>query len=81
MNKPRNLSGHFRSIFTSGVNTPTTITSQRKSKVKEIEAARRDALCREIEEITGSPATRVARSIDGIRRRWNGIKGNGAGVE
>jgi hypothetical protein len=81
MNPPKNLSGHFSAIFTEGAIMATTITSRRKSRAREIEAARRDELCKEIEAITGKPAKRIARSIDGVNRRWNGVKGNASGSE
>lgn len=78
MNPPKNLCGHFASIYASGVVTPTTITSQRKSKVREHELAKRAAVAADIEALTGSRPAMIARSIDGISRRWTGVKSHGA---
>lgn len=78
MNTPKNLSGHFASIYAAGVNTPTTITSQRKSMVRAAELAKRALLAAEIEVLTGSRPAMIARSIDGVSRRWTGVKNHGS---
>jgi len=45
----------------------TTFTIERKSRARELEAAKREQL---IAEVGVAP---IARSIDGIRRRWNAV--------
>jgi hypothetical protein len=73
---PRNVRGHFRSLWINGgsILIPTTVTDQCKSRVREKELAKRDTVAAEIAAITGKPVARVARPIDGIVRRWNGVK-------
>lgn len=76
MHVPRNMRGHFSSLWTMGgpILVPTTVTSQRKSKVRAREMAKRAELCADIEVLTGKPAERISRSIDGVSRRWSGVK-------
>jgi hypothetical protein len=77
MNIPKNVRGHFASVWQKNGDslTATTVTSQRKSKAREKEAARRQAVAAEIENLTGSRPAMIARSIDGVCRRWTGVKG------
>jgi hypothetical protein len=72
------MSGHFRSLWARAgdILIPTTITSQYKSKAREREAAKKLALLDDIQELTGHPVSSVARSLDGIQRRWSGVKAN-----
>ena len=78
MRKPANMRGHFRSLWARAgdILIPTTITSQRKSRVKERETAKKQKLLDEIQELVGHPVSDVARSIDGVSRRWTGVKAN-----
>lgn len=80
MRIPMNMSGHFRSLWTQNGSSlvPTTVTNQRKSKVRAMENAKRQQLASEIEALCGSRPAMVARSIDGIERRWRGVKAYGA---
>lgn len=80
MRIPMNMSGHFRSLWTQNGSSlvPTTVTSQRKSKVRAMENAKRQLLASEIEALCGSRPAMVARSIDGVARRWTGIKSHAA---
>jgi hypothetical protein len=80
MYKSSKFRGHFSSLYGGrGTNmVSTTITTQYKSKAKDREAEKREALLREIESITGTPAQRVARSLDGVNRRWCGVAANKA---
>jgi hypothetical protein len=77
MNVPRKVSGHFRSLWQQQGPTliPTTVTNQYKSRRRQIESMKRDMICAELEQLTGKPVARVARSIDGVSRRWTGVKG------
>lgn len=76
MNIPNNTCGHFKSLWQSGgpILIPTTVTNQRKSRVRERELAKRAAVASDIEALTGTRPALIARSIDGIARRWNGVK-------
>jgi hypothetical protein len=78
MNEPSNARGHFASLWVKGgdIMIPTTITTQRKSKAREREAAKRAELVADLEKITGQKVRTVARSIDGVTRRWTGVKSN-----
>lgn len=80
MRTPMNNSGHFRSLWTMAGNVliPTTVTSQKKSKTRAKEQAKREQLAKEIEAIAGERPAMIARSIDGVERRWKGVKANGA---
>lgn len=77
MNVPKNVRGHFASLWqkTGEILIPTTITTQRKSKAREKEATRREQMAVEIEHLTGKRPAMIARSIDGVNRRWTGIRG------
>ena len=77
MNIPKNVRGHFASLWqkSGDILIPTTITSQRKSKAREKEAAKRALVAADIEKLTGSRPALVARSIDGVNRRWTGVRG------
>lgn len=70
------MCGHFRSLWARAgdILIPTTITSQRKSKVAAREAAKKQQLLDEIQELVGHPVSSVARSVDAIQRRWSGVK-------
>jgi hypothetical protein len=76
MSLPRNVRGHFASLWVPGgpILIPTTITSHYKSKAREREIARRARLAAELEALTGQKTKLIARSIDGISRRWTGVK-------
>lgn len=76
MRTPANNCGHFRSLWarSGDILIPTTITSQRKSKVRAREAAKKQALLDEIQELVGHPVSDIARSLDGVQRRWTGVK-------
>lgn len=76
---PVNVSGHFRSLWTpmGNVMVPTTVTNQRKSRARAKESAKREQLAQEIEAAFGSRPAMIARPIDGITRRWVGVKSNG----
>lgn len=80
MNILKNVRGHFASLWqkSGDILIPTTITTQRKSKAREKEAARRELMAAEIEKLAGSRPAMIARSIDGVNRRWHGVKGHGA---
>ena len=68
--------GHYSALWMPDdrVGIPTTITSQRKSHARELEAAKRNKLIAEM-ELTSGPIPRYAKSYDSINRRWLGIKG------
>jgi hypothetical protein len=74
---PKNVRGHFRSLWTNGggILIPTTITTQRKSRVREREMAKRQLVADAIEKLAGTRPAMIARPIDGVIRRWNGIRG------
>lgn len=76
MSLPRNVRGHFASLWIPGgpILIPTTITSHFKSKAREKEAAKKAQLAAELEVLTGDKTKLIARSIDGIARRWTGVK-------
>lgn len=80
MNKPKRTHGHFRSLWsrTSDILIPTTITTQRKNRSHEKEMTKRAQLVSELKQLTGADQyVTVAKSLDGVRRRWNGVKGSG----
>jgi hypothetical protein len=56
----------------------TTYTLQQKRFVVQEEAAKRKRLLAELAIVAGGPVPSVARSLDGIQRRWKGIKGGGS---
>lgn len=75
--KPPNFPrGHFRSLWqkTGDVLIPTTVTNQVKSRVRERELAKRQLMADEIEKLVGCRPAMIARSIDGVNRRWVGVK-------
>lgn len=74
--KPANSSGHFRSLWqrAGDVLIPTTVTNQIKSKARERELAKRLLMADEIEKLVGCRPAMIARSIDGVSRRWTGVK-------
>lgn len=76
MRSPANNCGHFRSLWARAgdILIPTTITSHRKSKARAKEAAKKQVLLDEIQELVGHPVSDIARSIDGVQRRWSGVK-------
>lgn len=80
MRVPMNMSGHFRSLWTpmGNVMVPTTITTQKKSKARAKESAKREQLAQEMQAAFGTRPAMIARSIDGISRRWTGVRANGA---
>lgn len=80
MSIPKNISGHFASMWISGGDymVTTTITSQYKSKAREREMARRAVIAAELQVLTGEPTKLIARSLDGTNRRWVGVKMHGA---
>jgi hypothetical protein len=80
MRVPVNMSGHFRSLWTQsgGSLVPTTVTSQRKSRARAKESAKREQMARDIEALCGSRPEMIARSLDGVERRWKGVKSHGA---
>lgn len=82
MNKyaPKDIRGHFSSLWTqtNGMIVPTTMTTRRKSYAKQKEAAKRAELLADIEQLTGKPQSGISRKIDGINRRWTGVKSNQA---
>jgi len=81
MNQIKNARGHFVSLWkqSGDVLIPTTETSQRKSYARQREMAKRDEICVAIEKLTGTKVRRISRSIDGVSRRWNGVKANQPG--
>lgn len=78
MRAPANNRGHFRSLWARAgdILIPTTITSHYKSKARAKEIAKKQQLLDEIQELVGHPVSDVARNIDGIQRRWTGVKAN-----
>ena len=70
------ISGHFSSLFKADGNTivATSMTTQRKSKSREKEQAKRSLLLSQLKDILGSEVDVVSRSIDGVGRRWNNVK-------
>lgn len=76
MRVPANNAGHFRSLWARAgdILIPTTITSHYKSKARAKEAAKKQRLLDEIQELVGHPVSDVARPIDGVIRRWSGVK-------
>lgn len=78
MNQIKNAAGHFSSLWqpSGSILIPTTETQQRKSYARAKELAKREQICREIEALTGKPVRRYARRLDGVTRRWNGVKVN-----
>jgi hypothetical protein len=81
MRDSKKVRGHFKSLWMPGNGSiiPTTVTRQRKSFAKAKEAEKKAKVLKEIEALTGSPASSYARSYDGVFRRFNGIKGHGSG--
>lgn len=70
--------GHFHSLWekSGDVLIPTSVTTQLKSKSRANEIAKRISLADEIEKQTGARPAMIARSIDGVNRRWVGVKAN-----
>lgn len=52
----------------------TTLSVQKKNRTREREAAARERNAKALADITGTPTSLVARSIDGISRRWKGVR-------
>lgn len=80
MSTPKNVRGHFASMWISGGDymVTTTITSEYKSKAREKEQTKRLEIAAELQKLTGQPTKLIAISIDGVNRRWVGVKANGA---
>lgn len=76
MNTPKNVRGHFASLWhhSGPILIPTTVTHQFNSRAREKELAKRESLCSDIEALTGKPVARISRSIDGVNRHWTGVK-------
>lgn len=73
----KNARGHFASLWVPFGATliPTTVTDQRKSYARQKEALKKAHVIEELKALTrsGSYAS-VARSLDGVVRRWKGVK-------
>ena len=73
------FSGAYKSVpVHTGNSGPqfTTLVLQKKNRAREREAA---AIARNkaaLEEIVGAPVSTMARSLDGIRRRWGKVANN-----
>lgn len=68
------VTGHFAIV----PGTNTTFTSRRKRQMSEKHEAARDKVVKEIECLTGAPVALYARALDGIQRRWSGVKSHQA---
>lgn len=81
MNQIKNARGHFSSLWqkSGDVLIPTTETSQKKSYARAREMAKREEICIATELLTGKPVRRISRSLDGVSRRWTGVKSNQPG--
>jgi hypothetical protein len=81
MNQIKNARGHFASLWQQSgqILIPTTETNQKKSRVREREMAKREEICIATEQLTGRPVRRISRSIDGVVRRWSGVRANQPG--
>lgn len=81
MNQIKNAAGHFASLWQQSgqILIPTTETNQKKSRVREREMAKREEICAAITQLTGKPVRRISRSIDGVSRRWTGVRANQPG--
>lgn len=79
MSDLKDARGHFSVVWRRAGSqiVNTTVTSQKKSLAREKEAAKKLLLCEEIQRITGEPVKLISRSIDGVVRRWSGVKANG----
>lgn len=58
----------------------TTHTLQQKRFASEQEAAKKKRVLAELAAVAGGPVSSLARSFDGIQRRWRGIRGAGPGL-
>lgn len=75
MKSRQQVDGHFKSLFQHGDSTSlTTITSQLKNHSRRQDAMKTEQLLKEISALTGKPASRIGRPIDGVVRRWSGVK-------
>ena len=77
MRPPKNVSGHFASLWVPNGATliPTTVTTQRKSYARQKEAAKKAQLVAELQQLTGQDSyATVARPFDDVQRRWKGVK-------
>ena len=70
---PAPVTGHFSLIPETG----STITHVRKKQISSRHEAAIRRVIAETEALTGAPVKRISRSIDGIRRRWDGVKNHG----
>jgi hypothetical protein len=81
MRTPKNVSGHFASLWVPNGATliPTTVTTQRKSYARENEARKRLKLITELKSLTNDQEYPiVARQFDEVTRRWRGVKNHGS---
>ena len=67
------IRGHFASLLRrhGDILVPTTLTNARKRTGAAKELAKRQKL---LDELQVSP---IARRLDGVVRRWNGVRNNG----
>jgi hypothetical protein len=72
MNDATKVRGHFGLVYPQNTPNNTTVTTMRKSRTREKEAAKKLKLLKD----TGSSS--IARSYDGTIRRWQGVKGHGS---
>jgi hypothetical protein len=77
MKEQRNIRGHFDWLYPRNHPSNTTMTTRRKSKAREKEAAKKAQLLTELKSLTGTEHPSYARSIDGVTRRWSGVKNHG----
>lgn len=73
----RPVRGHFDLVLPRNVPNNTTVTTRTKNKSRQIEAAKRAKLIEEMQGLTGGTIQPYARSIDGVVRRWTGVKNHG----
>lgn len=78
MNKPKDISGHFSSLPSTEGHAPTTVTTQLKRRTREIHEDKRQQLLAEIRRLTGDNYSGISTPLDGVTRRWKGVKGNSA---
>jgi len=68
--------GHFSSLWqpNGDMVVPTSLTDRPKRRSREKERAKKAALIAELSDLTGGKyGSTVAKSYDGVRRRWIGV--------
>jgi hypothetical protein len=77
MNENTKVRGHFGLVYPQNTPNNTTVTTRRKSNARVLESQKRAKIMSEIKLLTGSDHSPYARSIDGVNRRWTGVRNHG----